>query len=344
MKPFALLLAFGLTGCMSSYHHLFRHRTEKVGATEGIVVRETLLESSPLLGTEVLELGLPQDELLVLAARQEDRRWLTRTARETHYEEVCEGKESYACLIVTQSPWVLLLYFGIIPAVIDITAMEKHKEPRRERRVERETLPGPPVPFDERVQVPAADAEIELAVVQAGRSTPLGSRRSDAFGVAAFPLRGAVAMPLREDPPLFVASSDFAGERLVAEFSPEDPEAVFALLQGADMSAAPPDDVALPVADVRWTHDGAEVRVEVDLVNEGAGPMSGAAVRLGSGEPELDGWVWRWGRVEPGERASREFKLPLPAARARAGVPVRVAFRESNGFVPEPRATVVKIE
>ncbi len=348
MKAVAAVLGLGMTGCMSSYHHLFEHGTERVGVTEGILVRETLLEASPRPGTEVLELSLSDFSARVLALRQEDRRWLAREARETHYEEVCEGDASRWCgVLLAQCPWIAFLqWIGAAVVAVDVAALAKHRSPRRERHVERELLAGPPRPLDETATVLVEGVEVALVLEQGGRTIPLAVGRTDGFGESTFPLWGLVSGPLRDGAPLLVAESDVGGRRARAELPAAPSEALFGALQGADMSEAEPDGPVSPRAELRGTYDPARetLRLELELSNDGPGAMSAAAARLESDEPALDGWTLRLGRVEPGVRLRRAFALPLPAARARAGVAVRAVFRESNGSVPASPSLALRPE
>lgn len=81
---------------------------------------------------------------------------------------------------------------------------------------------------------------------------------------------------------------------------------------------------------------GRPVTLTLSIRNKGKGPLYRFQARTKSEDPTLNGLLFYFGKIEPGQTVDDAVTLPLPADRPDGSIPVSLEFEEYNGFIPAP--------
>ncbi len=104
-------------------------------------------------------------------------------------------------------------------------------------------------------------------------------------------------------------------------------------LPEAELSIRPMDLVA-----------GRPVTLTVSITNKGKGPLYRFQARTKSEDPALNGLLFYFGKIEPGQTVDDAVTLPLPADRPDGAIPVSLEFEEYNGFIPSPLQAALSLK
>ena len=110
-------------------------------------------------------------------------------------------------------------------------------------------------------------------------------------------------------------------------------------LKAVDMSPHTPGAPPEALATVRV--DGRLLVVEVD--NRGAGATAQLRGTLQSPLPDLHGRELLFGKIPAGRQRAWFTELPFPDTTRYAEIPIRIVFRERNGFAPEDVAVILTV-
>lgn len=143
------------------------------------------------------------------------------------------------------------------------------------------------------------------------------------------------------------------GRDKTARLQPSIPAAVAANLadkmkQRGNEIGAVPSPPPLPEAEISIRPmelvAGRPVTLTVSVTNKGKGPLYRFQARTKSEDPALNGLLFYFGKIEPGQTVSDAVTIPLPADRSDGTIPVSLEFEEYNGFVPSPLQAALSLK
>ncbi|MFO0730989.1 MAG: hypothetical protein U0361_08355 [Nitrospiraceae bacterium] len=89
---------------------------------------------------------------------------------------------------------------------------------------------------------------------------------------------------------------------------------------------------------------GQPVTLTLSVTNKGKGPLYQFQARTKSDDPALNGLLFYFGKIDPGQTLDDAVTLPLPADRPDGSIPVALEFDEYNGFIPNPLQAALSLK
>jgi WD40 repeat protein len=188
------------------------------------------------------------------------------------------------------------------------------------------------------------DGTLRLWDVKARREQVFRTDQAGAIWALAFSPNGALLASAGHDrqvrlrSPAALLASPSVGEVLLGAIREGSTEV------GKAPPASPPLAVVALTVSPTPAVTGSDVTLSLKVTNRGKGPLYRFAARTSSPETALDNLEFFFGKVEADDSSTIAQPVRLSRELPDSELPVRVEFREDNGFVPAPIETRIFVK